>query len=145
MPTYDSKKVSVILKAKATNEPWVASGFAEGSRVNVAKGEDAAGMVVGSDGEHCFSISHNHSGTIVLTLLQSSSTNDFLSSQHNLQRLLGEGVLEVTVKDNRGRSLHFAPEARIQKIPDANYETGVGSREWTLLAPVIEDFVGGIG
>lgn len=143
MPDYDSSKVSVILKSKQTGESWIASGFVKDSRVNVAKGEDAVKLVIGSDGGWCWSHLSDESGTYVLSLLQSSATNDFLSTQLQIQKLTGGGALEVMVKDNLGRSLHFSEEARIQKMPDAEYNEEAGGREWTLLAPEIEDFVGG--
>lgn len=143
MPSYNSKDVSVILRAKKTGEPFIAKGFADGARVNVVKNSEAASVTVGTDGGWCFNLMNDESGVITLSLLQSSATNDYLSTQANLQKLLGEGVLEVTVKDNRGRSLHHCAEARIEKIPDSAYEEEVGAREWNLLCPEIEDFVGG--
>lgn len=143
MPDYNSKDVDVVLTSRLDGASIIASGFMADSRVNVALGEDAISLAKGSDGEWCFEFSNDYSGIISLTLMQSSATNDFLSTQHNLQRLQGGGLLEVLVKDNNGRSIHYAPYARIQKMPDADYGPEINAREWPLLCPEIESFEGG--
>lgn len=143
MADYNSKNVDVIITARSTGLSIIASGFVSGSRVAISKSEDSVGMVIGSDGEWAFEHSNDESGTITLSLMQTSATNDFLSIQHSLQRLQGGGMLEVMVKDNNGRSLHYAPYARIQKTPDADYGSEIAARDWVLLCPKIEDFIGG--
>lgn len=143
MPDYNSKDVDVIITNKESGASIIASGFVSDSRVGVVKNEDAVSVAIGSDGEWAFEFSNDESGLITLHLMQTSATNDFLSSQYQLQRLQGGGLLEVMVKDNNGRSLHYAPDARIQKIPDSDYGPEIESREWPLICPKIEDFVGG--
>ena len=145
MTDYNSKKVDVVLTDIETGASIIASGFAEGSRVSVAKGSDAVTVTIGSSGEGAFNFSNDESGTITIHLLQTSSTNDFLSSQYELQELNGGGMMEVMVKDNNGRSLHYAPKARIQKMPDSDYEEEVGDRQWVLVCLKIKDYIGGTG
>ena len=137
LKTYNCKDVSVIVGAR------VLTGFAEDSKVVLARTSDAFTSVVGTDGEVTRAKSNDKRGTITISLMQSSDDNDFLSALANADELSGAGVTNVLVKDNSGRALHSAPEAWVQKQPDCEYNREAGSREWILECAQLNNTIGG--
>jgi len=135
--TYNPAQVAVIFNGHQI------SGYADGSFVTVARDEDAFSLVVGSSGEGVRSKSNNKSGTITVTLLQSSGSNAFLSGFAELDELSGGGQGPLLVKDNSGDSLHVCESAWIQKVPDAEYSREAGSREWVFRTDSLISHVGG--
>ena len=136
---YDPDKVVV------TFGPAVVSGIAAGTFVSVERNEDAFTVTVGADGETARTRNNNRSGTITITLLQTSSSNDMLSSFAQLDEKSATGVLPLVVKDLLGNTLCVAPNAWVKKIANAEFGKEHGDREWVLESDLIEMFVGGSG
>lgn len=124
--TYSPKKVSVVIGG------FIISGYAEGSFVKVEYEDDAFTKVTGADGETSRTHSANISGTITLTLLQTSESNDVLSGLHIADRLSLQGVVPVLIKDNNGTTFAGAPEAWIKKMPESEFAKEMGEREWVI-------------
>ena len=135
--TYNPAQVVVIFNGHEI------SGYADGSFVTVARDEDAFSLVVGSSGEGVRSKMNNKSGTITVTLLQSSGSNAFLSGFAELDELSAGGQGPLLIKDNSGDSLHVCESAWIQKLPDSEYAREAGSREWTFRTDNLVSHVGG--
>lgn len=121
-------------------------GYADGTFVTVDDDEDAYSLQVGTDGEAVRSKSNNRSGTITLTLLQSSQANTLLSAQHNLDRLSsgGVGIAPLLIKDNNGLAIYTAETCWIQKRPSAEFAREATAREWVLRTNNLVSVDGGI-
>ena len=134
--TYNPAQVAVVFNGHEV------SGYADGSFVTVARDEDGWGLSVGSSGEGVRSKMNNKSGTITVTLIQSSESNTFLSGFAELDELSGGGQGPLLVKDNSGSSLHVCESAWIQKVADAEYAREAGSREWVFRTDNLVSHVG---
>lgn len=137
--SYDSKEVAVIIHGN------LLTGFAEGSRVNVARRNPSFELVKGSDGEGAFNPTNDKSGTITVTLLSTSAGNSWLSGLLASQEAGRLGDIACAVEDNSGNSLHFGAQCRIEGWAEANYEQQANAREWTILVSDLEQFIGGNG
>lgn len=137
MKTYDPKKVSVIVGTKAM------SGFMEGSLVSIERDEDAFTKVVGADGEVARAKTNNRAGNITIPLMQTSESNDYLSTLAALDEADNAGVVPVLIRDALGRTIVSARQAWVRKIPSVTFERDNTGREWILDCGDLEVFVGG--
>lgn len=138
--TYDPTKVVVTVGS------YTVTGFADGSLVKCERNEDGFKLTVGGDGEAVRSKNPNRSGKITISLMQSSASNEYLSSMALLDETGAAGavttpraaptasVQTVTVKDNNGNSLWSADEAWVMKPADGDYEKEAKDRTWVLEA-----------
>lgn len=136
---YDPKNVLITLGAIPVD------GFADGEFVKIENNEDAFTLQVGTDGEATRSRSNNNAAKITITLMQSSLSNDLLSSLHNLDKAVpgGIGCVPLLIKDLLGRSLYAAATAWIAKRPSASFAREAGPREWVIETNELIPFDGG--
>jgi hypothetical protein len=134
--TFDPKEVSVIYG------PLIIRGFSE-DKISVVRDNPAWELVVGADGESTRVKSNDLSGTITLTLQQSSPSNDELSAQFNADQLSNAGLLPLYIKDNLGSTVISAATAYIEQIPEATYGKTQNDRVWTLRTDNLLVFLGG--
>ena len=108
------------------------SGWADGDFVSIDNESDAYGDVVGTDGEVTRWESNDDRGNVILTLMQSSSTNDQLSALHQLDKLSvnGAGIGSFYFKDTNGTSAYSGEAAWIVKPPKADFGREAKPREW---------------
>ncbi len=137
LTNYDSAKVSVIFNGLPI------SGFADGTFVSVEQTEDTFALTVGAGGEAVRAANNNGSGRVTLTLLQSSESNDALSALHNADKLSGDGVGALMVKDNSGRTVIAAAKAWIVKPATSEFAREATNREWIFESNSIVHNVGG--
>ena len=135
--TYDPKQVNILIGGIPI------SGYADGTFVTVARDEDAFTKVSGADGIVSRAKTNNTMGTMTLTLAQTSPSNDALSAFATIDEISNVGVVPILVKDNSGRSIHFAANAWVKKMPDSGYAKEVGNREWIFDLADYSPFVGG--
>ena len=135
--TYNAGDVAIIF----AGIPF--EGFADGTFVTVVRDNPSFNSLVGSDGEGARAKSNDRSGTITCTLMQTSLTNDALSSLALLDELTGDGVAPVLVKDNSGRTVASAETAWIEKPADAEFGREISNREWVLKTNDLSMFIGG--
>lgn len=83
------------------------------------------------------------SATITLRLLQTSVSNDFLSSILVGYRTGTYTPLPLLVNNSRGNDKFFAANVRILTRPAATYGKTQNAREWVLYAAQLESFFGG--
>ena len=135
--TYSSKKVSVIVAG------IIVTGLADGTFVMAERETDSFTKVVGADGEIARSASANRSGTITITLMQTSTSNDLLSALYIADEATLSSKFPVIITDNNGTTKVFSDTCWIQK--PANVEFGVdaaGTREWVIQCASMNLFVG---
>lgn len=136
--TLDPKKVLVIVGGVPM------SGFADGTFITVSRDEDSFTKRVGSDGEVARIKNANTTGSIVMTLLQSSASNDVLSGFLVADELSGAGVVPVLIKDLTGLTTIVTATAWVRKPADATFSKEVETREWTLDTGSMDIFTGGV-
>jgi hypothetical protein len=134
--TYAPREISISVAGQAI------SGYAEDTFVVVSRTSDAFTMKAGADG--LISRTHNadRSGSIVITLKQTSPSNDILSALHVADELTLNGKFPIRVADSNGTSEHVASDAWIMKVADAEYANDEGDREWTIMVADLASLVG---
>ena len=135
--TYDPKQVSVIIGSQPMR------GFAEGDFVSVERNEDSWTLLVGADGESTRSKNANRSGKVTITLLASSSSNDYLTQLALADDASGRGVFSIMIKDNFGTSIYTAATAWIVKQPARSFAKEAGSQEWVIETDELIQYSGG--
>lgn len=135
--TYDPKIFSIIVGGK------IISGFADGTFIKLERNQQAFQLKMGTDGEGTRAKSNDNSGKITITLMQSSPSNDDLSSFAIADQLANEGVVPVFIKDGSGRTAASAATAWVQKLPDSEFSNEAQSRAWILETDGLDYFVGG--
>ena len=135
--TYSPDQVTLSINGK------IITGYAEGTFITVSRDEDSFMKKVGSDGEVARAANANRSGTVVVTLMQTSSGNDALSALLLADEATRAGIGALIMKDNSGATLAFGSDAWVRKAADVVMGKEVESREWTLDIGRLEVFVGG--
>ena len=133
---YDPASVAITFKGK------LLTGFADGSFISATQAENQFDLQVGSDGESCRNRSNNRSGTITVTLIHTSASNEVLRALHQEDLLArtvdggapeGAGVGSFQVKDLNGTTLLTAENAWISKFPSVDFDRESTSREWEFM------------
>jgi hypothetical protein len=124
--TYDPKRTSVIIGGA------IITGFADGTFINAERTNNTWEDITGADGFTTRVKQNDTSGTITLTLQQSSPSNDVLQILHDSDEESGLATFPVTVKDILGTSQVTSTAAWIQKPANIVFSKGVESREWLI-------------
>lgn len=134
--TFDPKEVSVILGE------YIIRGFSD-DMISVVRDNPAWEMVIGSDGESTRVKSNDRSGTITITLQQSSPSNDDLSTLALADELSNTGLRPFYMKDSLGTSIYTATTCFVEQIPEAAYGKTASDRVWILKTDNLIAFLGG--
>lgn len=120
--------------------PILFSGFAKGSFVKINKPETKqVTSAQGADGHVARSVrKHSPLRTFEVTLMQTSETNELLAAQAEVDRLTGQAVWPLTVRDLSGTTLYEFPQAWITERPDAEFAQEITNRVWMLEGPCLE-------
>ena len=135
--TYDPANVIISIGG------FPMSGFADGTFVTVARDEDIFAKVTGADGEVSRAKSNNRSGSLSLTLQQTSMSNDILSAIALTDEVSNAGVVPVLVKEIGTSTILMSGEGWVKKMPDAVFSKDVENREWVLDLATLNMFEGG--
>lgn len=137
--TYFAEDVKLIFGTHSVG------GFAKGSFITVTELGDGISSEDGADGEVARSAKRYSRFEIKCTLMQTSLSNDFFSGTYALDRVAGQGMLPLTLKDLNGTTNASAPEAWIIKLPESAFADASGNREWTFhTGRATMAFIGGI-
>lgn len=137
--TYDPKKVSVILGAH------IAKGFADGTMISLTRNTDLFTRKIGAGGEVARVKSSDRSGRLVLTFMQTSETNDFLSAMFLADETSNSGKFPVLVTENGGSSIAGGAEAWVVKPADLAYASAdTTNRQWTIEISELSVTVGSV-
>lgn len=136
MYTYDPAKVVVNVAGINLED------YADGTFVTIERSSDTFTKVTGADGKTTRVKQNDKSGTITVTLSQSSPSNSFLSSIMIMDETTGDGIVPVTVKDILSTSLMSTGYAWVKKPPASPYAKEHTNREWVFDCAVLEMFIG---
>ena len=134
--TYDPKAVQIIVGGNQI------SGFADGEFINVERDEDMFTKVTGADGEVSRAKSNNKMGTMTLTLLGTSASNDILSAFAQADELSNSGVVPIYIKDSLGTTILFSAEGWVKKMPAFTASKEITDRAWVFDLAVVDVFIG---
>ena len=122
--TYNPKRVQLAIG------PHIVTGFADGTFIQVERTSDQFQVVIGADGEAARAASADKSGTLTLTLMQTSASNDFLSTALLTDEQTNLNTMPLLMKDVSGRTLVQAAEGWIKKYATIEFGKEIVSREW---------------
>ena len=102
LSTYFPDAVTIVL----SNDKFthMVSGIAEGTFVSVARATPATNLVIGADRSAMRIRRRNRSGSITVTLMQGSDSNDVFSQilRNDEEAMNNDWLFSITVKDTSG-------------------------------------------
>lgn len=134
---YDPKQVVVSIGGA------IMQGYADGTFVTVTRLNDAFTSHAGADGEVSRAKSNDRRGEMVLTLAQTSLSNDVLSGVAAVDERTGNGIIPIAIKDLSGTTTYFSGSGWIRKIADGSFSKEIENREWTIDLASMDAFIGG--
>lgn len=137
MSQYDPKKVVLTFLGN------IITGYAEDTFIDFDREEDSWFMHVGADGEGAWTKNANTSGKLTLTLMQTSISNDVLSTLQNADELTGSAVGPLAMKDLSGTSVILCENARLMRPAKTTYAKQAGPREYVFACLDSKVFNGG--
>lgn len=120
--TYDPRDVMVVVAGT------VLTGFAEGTFVQVEKASENYTKYVGAQGEVARARNADPTGTITVTLAQTSPSNAFLNNLAKSKETFSAYVIDRNTRQVQAGGT----TCWIQKPAAASWGAEVGSREWTI-------------
>lgn len=123
------------------------SGVADGTFISYEREVPRATLYVGADLSAARVLRRNKSGTVSLTLSQHGESNDFLSqlARRDEESQDNSWLFAVTIKDLRGRTQFYSPQAFIGNDPNITFGVDTETRDWTITVTGIENHIGGDG
>ena len=134
--TYDPANVIITIGGVAM------SGFSDGTFLEVDRNEPTWNLVVGADGLATRGKTNNFSGTLTLTLKQSSPSNDVLSGFMAIDEATNAGIVPIFVKDLSGNSTYFAAQGWVTQYANSTFGKDISDRQWVISLAVADMFVG---
>jgi hypothetical protein len=125
--SFDPKKVIIIFGGMPID------GYADGAFAEIAANSaDGFTKQVGADGEVARAQSNDNTHSLTITLMQSSLSNQALSTIRNTDKLTGKSLLPLSITDMNGGSLFTWPQAWIHGDPTWGYGKELSERQWVL-------------
>lgn len=142
---YDADQVTVLVGNFAISKGPGASGYADGEFVRIEQPTEDFVVKEGTDGQVTRSKTNTVLQKVTIRLMQTSTSNAYLSGLRLLDRngVNGAGVVPLVIRDRQGTSLHTAQYAWVQAPPEVSYDREAKEREWTLYALMDERVDGG--
>jgi hypothetical protein len=135
--SYDPKQILILIAGVPI------SGLADGTFVSIERQEDAFTAVSGADGQVARVKSNNAIGTLTLTIMQTSQSNQLLSGLALADQRNNAGTFPVLIKDNEGTTLIFSAEGWVQRMPTVEYSKDISNREWIITLSELTYNIGG--
>lgn len=138
MKTYSFLNTIVLVNGVAI------TGWAEGDDViNIERLGDSASHLIGADGEMTVSLSADRSGEMVFNLMQTSSSNAYLSALVNAQENGAFVPAFVQFKDTSGLDLASGTQGYIPRPAGMTRGTSVNPGEWRVVVERLDLLHGG--
>ena len=118
-------------------------GFADGTMIKVTRKTPSFSLNIGTQGDGARVRSQDKSGEVMVTLQQTSPTNDYLSAQILLDEQFGTAYGPLLIKDLNGTTVLTAATAWLTKPADTEYSKELTTREWAFDCHELKMFVGG--
>ena len=99
--------------------------------------------VAGIRGKHTRVPTKDTSATLSISLIQTSPTNDVLSRILDLDIQEGTARINITLKDNSGRSVFSSNEAYITGYPETTFSGDFEMRTWTIFCQTTQSYLVG--
>lgn len=143
LKTYSPKDVNITVTSPLGGSFSVV-GYADGEFITLTPNADRTSEVVGADGTLGITKVADLTGTITLTLMQNSPTNDVLgansafidgvdsSDSSGLLNLGGSFTFAIT--DPSGSVQAVAANCHLKRIPDITLGADQNTRQWTFYA-----------
>jgi len=128
MAQYDPKKVNLIISG------FVAVGFAEGTFISAERAEEKRSQRVGAKGSVETIKNANDTGTINITLQQTSPTNNVLKALYKSDRKFKTVVTDTNIAGDIGID---GTDCSVENLPTFDRGDETEDVEWTLL---VDDF-----
>lgn len=110
------------------------TGYDEGDDViSLARLGDSAAHSIGADGEMTVSLSADRSGEVVFNVMQTSSSNPYLSGLITAQENGAFVPVFVQFKDTRGGDIGSGTQGYIPKPADMARGNSAQSQEWRIV------------
>lgn len=135
--SYDASQVIVTFGGS------IISGYADGTFVTVEFDEQQYNKVTGADGLTQRSKTGNYAGSVTITLMNGSASNDVLSVAWNTDRVSNSGKGALLVKDLSGRTLWQAKNAWVRQMPSQGFGKDAENREWVMDCDELSGQAGG--
>jgi hypothetical protein len=107
------------------------SGFMDGTFITVEREVDAYTKVTGADGEVSRTRNANRSGSLTMTLKQTSNSNYVMGGIAALDETADGGIVDVLIQDNLG-NVSFAGQGWVRKQPNQELAAEQTGREWIM-------------
>lgn len=120
------------------------TGFIDGDAIEFEFDEDSFTKVTGLDGQVARFRLNNDSAKLTVKLMSTSPSNDYLSALSLADRITGEGVREVLLKQLNGNTAVFSQSAWIMKPPALTIGKEIPEMEWVLDLADTEFFYGSL-
>jgi len=123
---YDPKKVSIHIAGQPVE------GFADGTFVAINRNNQTWTVQSGAGGEYARAKSNDRTGTVELTLMQTSQTNDVLSGLLDADEADNAGKFSFALTDVNGNTLISSTDMWVQQPPAVEFGKELSDRVWTL-------------
>jgi hypothetical protein len=120
-------------------------GYMEDAMISVEPTQDTFTMFTSADNRSTLMFHEDTSASVMLTLNQTSPSNDVLTALYKEFRgaKSASKLFTLTVKDNNGRSLYVSPQAFVGRLPTASFANTMQSRDWTIVCHDMDQNAGG--
>jgi hypothetical protein len=135
--TYSFKHVNVTVGA------YKMEGFGEEGGAVITRSEGKFVMTPGADGRVSRSFVASDAGTIAITLMQTSKSNEVLSNLLALDEKTLQAQTTVAVHDTLGASTYMSNDAWLQGPPEVSMNKGVEEYTWTFDCADLSMYIAG--
>lgn len=145
LATFAPNDVTIVISQQSTGLSYIVSGYSEDSIVTIERNAETYTLYTGADNTNTRIYNANTSAKITLSLQQTSSGNDILSSLYlnDAASRDSSGLFSISVVDNSGRSSYFSEEAYIAVVPNSQFGNKMETRDWVIEATRLDTYIGG--
>lgn len=108
--------------------------------ISINRRTDSFRTIAGIRGKHTRVPSRDTSATITFPLLQTSPSNEVLSTIHELDILNGTARLSLTLKDGSGKSVFSTDEGYITGYPEVVFSGDFEYRVWKIFCQTTKSY-----
>ena len=134
---YDPKKVVLTIGGHPVE------GYADGTFITVSRNNQMWTLQSGASGETARSKSNDRSGTVEIVLMQTSVSNDVLSTKVKDDDLNNSGKFVLGIDDEHGKTVIAGLESWVQQQPSTEFAKELSERTWIIETGDLEMFIGG--